>query len=203
MLGAEGVTRGMFMHAVDQLPGRMAILRERYGATLDDLPDVAPDSFYPDEIPALSIEKFPAVAFVNPGTTGELGNRQTDVDAGYEEYSYKYRVQVYVWAMADTGPATSLAVKRTALAVREMYLADKILPVGPDHSAEIDPRSIVESYSALEQPADSQYIGAAFVQFDVVTHERLDAPAEFGGGPYTLEIADPVATTSHHPYFDE
>ncbi|QDK01895.1 hypothetical protein SEA_VIBAKI_14 [Arthrobacter phage Vibaki] len=195
MLGAEGVTRGMFMHAVEQLPGRMALLRARYGATTSDLPDFA--SFFADEIATLSIEKFPAIAFVNPGTTGELGNRQTDVDTDFEEYSYRYRVQVYVYAMADTGPATSLAVKRCALAVREAYLADKILPVGPDNSAEIDPRSIVESYSELDQK-DAQYIAAAFVQFEVVTHERLDHANPFDG-PAEIQIEPAV----QHPYFDE
>jgi len=199
MLGAEGVTRGMFMHAVDQLPGRMAILRERYGAPADDLRDFA--SFFPDEISSLSIEKFPAIAFVTPGTTGELGNRQTDVDAMFEEYSYRYKVQVYVWTIGDTDTATSLAVKRYALAVREAYLADKILPVGPNDSAEIDPRSIVESYSALDQNADSQYIAAAYVQFEVVTHERLDAINPFTG-PAEIEIGAAVFP-SQHPYFDE
>ncbi len=196
MLGAEGVTRGMFMHAVGMMPARMGVLRERYGAALADLPDVA--NFFPDEITNLSIEQFPAVAFVNPGTTGELGNRVTDVDAMFEEYSYRYKVQVYVWAAADTGPATSLAVKRYALAVRETFLADKILPVGPDQSAEIDPRSIVESYSELDT-RDSQYIGAAYVQFDVVTHERLDAVNPFEG-PAEILVEDP---TLQHPYYTQ
>jgi len=199
MLGAEGVTRGMFMHAVEQLPGRMQLLRERYGATADDLPDFA--SFFPDEIATLSIEKFPAVAFINPGTTGELGNRQTDVESTFEEYSYRYRVQVYVYATADTGPATSLAVKRYALAVREAYLADKILPVGPNNSAEIDPKSIVESYSELDQK-DNEYIAAAYVQFDVVTHERLDYVNTFTD-PAEILLEDPTAVPAQHPYFDE
>ncbi|WNN95965.1 hypothetical protein SEA_HIRKO_13 [Arthrobacter phage Hirko] len=199
MLGAEGVTRGMFMHAVEQLPGRMALLRERYGATVDELRDFA--SFFPDEISTLSIEKFPAIAFVNPGTTGELGNRQTDVDGTFEEYSYRYRVQVYVYAADDTGPATSLAVKRCALAVREAFLADKILPVGPNNSAEIDPKSIVESYSELGEN-DNQYIAAAYVQFEVVTHERLDYVNPFAG-PAEILVDDPTALPAQHPYFAE
>jgi hypothetical protein len=201
MLGPEGVTRGMFMHALEQLPGRMAMLRARYGATLADLPDVATDSFFADEISTLSIEKFPAVAFVTPGTTGELGNRQTDVDSTFEEYSYRYRVQVYVYAAGDTGPETSLAVKRLALAVRETYLTDKILPVGEEDSAEIDPRSIVESYSALDQN-DSQYIAGAFVQFDVVTHERLDYAGTFED-PAQIAFDGPAVMPAQHPYFDE
>lgn len=198
MLGPEGVTRGMFLHAVANLPARLGILRARYGASTDDLRDVAAGSFFPDEIGSLSIEKFPAVAFVTPGTTGEFGNRQTDVDASFEEYSYRYRVQVYVYAAADTGPATSLAVKRYALAVREMFLADKILPVPGDDDAEIDPKSLIESYSELDQ-SGKQYIGAAYVQFDVVTHERLAAANPFGAEPAEID----VTTTSQHPYYTE
>lgn len=197
MLGAEGVTRGMFLHAVESLPARMGILRERYAADTADLPDFA--SYFPDEISTLSIEKFPAVAFVTPGTTGELGNRQTDLDAAFEEYSYRYRVQVYVYAAADTGPATSLAVKRCALAVREAFLANKILPVGDTDAAEIDPRSIIESYSELDQ-TDNQYIAAAYVQFEVVTYERLGSLNPFGDEPAEIVVPDPDL---QHPYYTD
>jgi hypothetical protein len=198
MLGPEGVTRGLFLHAVANLPGRMGILRARYGASTADLPDFA--NYYPDEIGTLSIEKFPALAVVVSGTTGELGNRQTDVDATYEEYSYRYKVQLYAYAMGATGPETSQKIKRYTLAVREAFLADKILPVGDTDAATVDPRSLVESYSELDMSKD-QYIAASYVQFEVVTHERLDAINPFGTDPAAVELG--AGLLPQHPYFDE
>jgi hypothetical protein len=199
MLGPEGVTRGVFMHAAAALPGRLAQLRERYAATVGDLPDFA--SIYPDEISTKSIERFPALAVVIPNTTGQLGNRQTDVDATGEEYSYRYNIQLYSYAVADNEAETSKAIKRYTLAVREAFLADKILPVDAPHSATVDPRTLIESYSELDK-RDSMFIAASMVQFEVVTHEWLAAPGSFDNTPATIELGTDIAP-ARHPYFDE
>jgi hypothetical protein len=198
MLGPEGVTRGLFLHADANLPGRLAILRARYGTDAAGLPDFA--TIYPDEIIARSIEQFPALSIVIPNTTGQLGNRTTDVDAAFEEYSYRYTVQLYAYVIGDTPAAASLAIKRYTLAVRELFLADKILPVSDGNDATIDPKTLVESYSELDT-RESQFILASVVQFEVVTHERLDAPAGFTG-PAEILIAAPEPL-SQHPYFAE
>lgn len=199
MLGPEGVTRGAYLHAERYLPERLAQLRARYGASAVDLPDLA--RIYPSEVQTLSIERFPALAVVVTNTNGHLGNRQTDVDAGGEEYSYRYIVQLYSYAVADDESATSLAMLRYTLAVREAFLADKILPVAEPHSATIDPKTLLESYSELDM-RDSKFIAASMVQFEVVTHEWLGAPISFDGQPATIELgAD--AVPSQHPYFME
>lgn len=198
MLGPEGVTRGVYLHAEANLPGRIGQLRERYEATAADLPDL--ERIYPNEVQTLSIERFPALAIVVANTTGQLGNRSTDIDASGEEYSYRYNVQLYSYAVADDEAATSLAILRYTLAVREAFLTDKILPVGQPHHAVIDPKTLIESYSELDR-RDSKFIAASMVQFEVVTHEWLGAPGSFGE-PAVIEIGA-EATTARHPYFDE
>jgi hypothetical protein len=197
MLGPEGVTRGVTVQAKALLPARLAEFRERYGATTDTLPDFR--AVYSDGVNALSIEKYPALVVVIPDTTGKIDNRQTDIDAAYEEYSYRYNVRLFAYVMGDSEGATSLAVKRYTLAVREAFLSGKILPVPDTDAAVIDPATVKESYSELS-PKDTKYIAASFVQFEVVTHERLYFENPFGTEPATIEVG---AGLDQHPYFAE
>jgi hypothetical protein len=198
MLGPEGITRGLYTHAAESMPARLTELRTRYGASTKALPNFA--AIYPDEIITKSIEKFPALSIVIPNTTGMLGNRQTDVDADFEEYSYRYTVQLYAYVLGDTPAAASLAIKRYTLAVREAFLTNKILPVPGEDDATVDPRTLVESYSELDT-RQSQFILASVVQFEVVSHERLYAVHPFEG-PAEIEVGA-AAYPSNHPYFDE
>jgi hypothetical protein len=195
MLGPEGVTRAVSEHAKTILPGRLAEFRARY--TDPGLRDFA--AVYSDEVNALSIEKFPALAVVIPRTTGKIGNRQTDIDATFEEYSYRYETRLYAYAVGDSAGATSLAIKRYTLAVREAFLAGKILPTPDTDEAVIDPVSLVESYSELDK-TESQFIAASYVQFDVVTTERLFFPDRFGGAPAEIGVG---VGLEQHPYYTE
>lgn len=197
MLGPEGVTRGVTEQAKLTLPARLVKLRERYGVTAGQLPDFA--TVYSDGVNALSIEKFPSLVVVIPGTTGKVDNRQTDIDAGFEEYSYRYTVRLFSYVMGDSEGATSLAVKRYTLAVREAFLSAKILPVDGGDYAVVDPATIVESYSEMDRRA-SKFIAASYVQFEVVTAERLAFDSPFGEDPATIEVG---AGLEQHPYFNE
>jgi hypothetical protein len=197
MLGPEGVTRGVTQHAKTILPTRLAEFRERYNATAAVLPDFV--AVHADGVNALSIEKYPALVVVIPETTGKIDNRTTDVDAGYEEYSYRYTVRLFAYVTGESEGATSLAVKRYTLAVREAFLNAKILPVDDDNDAVIDPATIKESYSELS-PKDTKYIAASYVQFEVVTHERLRFENPFGTTPAEISIG---AGLDQHPYYTE
>lgn len=197
MLGPEGVTRGVTEQAKLTLPGKLSEFRTRYETTAATLPDF--QTVYSDGVNALSIEKFPSLVVVIPSTTGKIDNRQTDIDSTFEEYSYRYTVRLFAYVLGDSEGATSLAVKRYTLAVREAFLAAKILPVDGDDYAVIDPQTVVESYSELA-PKDNRYIAASYVQFEVVTTERLAFPARFGTEPAELIIAPAL---EEHPYFTE
>lgn len=198
MLGPEGVTRGVTRQAKLALPARLAEFRERYGASLADLPDFT--TVYSDGVNAISIEKYPALVVVIPSTTGKIDNRATDIDGGFEEYSYRYSVRLFSYAMGDSEGATSLAIKRYTLAVREAFLNAKILPVEEGNTAQVDPMTIVESYSELA-PKDSKYLAASYVQFEVVTAERLAFAPRFNGEPATITVG--AGQLARHPIFDE
>jgi hypothetical protein len=197
MLGPEGVTRGVTRQAKLTLPARLAEFRERYETSVADLPDF--HTVYSDGVNALSIEKFPALVVVIPSTTGKIDNRTTDIDAGFEEYSYRYTVRLFAYVMGDSEGATSLAIKRYTLAVREAFLNAKILPVDDDNSAQVDPMTVVESYSELA-PKDTKYLAASYVQFEVVTAERLHFEQRFGDTPAVIEVG---AGLEQHPHFAE
>jgi hypothetical protein len=197
MLGPEGVTRAVYLNADTHLAPRVAELRERYAATAAELPGFV--EIHPDEINTRSIEKFPCLAIVIPATTGKQYNRQTDVDAFYEEYSYRYTVQLYAYATGSSTASTSKAIKRYTLAVREAFLANKILPTPETDSAVVDPSTLVESYSELDK-RDNKYIAASIVQFEIVTHERLYFDNPFGTEPAEITVG---AGLAQHPYFTE
>lgn len=170
MLGSEGVVRGLHANLEVNVPRRMAGLRERFDADLATLPDIR--RIYADEVEALSIEKFPALVITVPDTDGKLTNRQTDLDSTFEEYSYRYNIRLFAYVIGADSMATSRLIKRTTLGVREALLTKKILPVGDDDRAEIDPQTIKESYSEVEK-GQRGYLAASYVEFQVVTHEVL------------------------------
>lgn len=175
MLGAEGISRALFRRVRDVLPGRLALMRAATGATLHQLPD--PAQLEPDEVDVASIEKFPLVFCYVPDTTGKLDSRQTDMTADYDEYSYRYNVQIYAYVVGDDYRATSLQMKRYVLALRETMLVDKGIHPEDDggNYAEIDPATMRESYSTVGQAASKKLIAGAFLDFQIVSHERLDS----------------------------
>ena len=197
MLGPEGVTRGVTVQAKTVLPAQLATLRTRYETTTEQLPDFV--TVYSDGVNAVSIEKFPALVVVIPSTTGKIDNRATDIDAGYEEYSYRYTVRLFSYVMADSEGAASLLIKRYTLAVREAFLLNKILPVDAANRAVVDPMTITESYSELA-PKDTKYLAASYVQFEVVTNETLPFEQRFDNEAAEISVG---AGLEQHPYFVE
>lgn len=200
MLGAEGVTRGLHAHLTVSVPARLADLRTRLLATPADLPDLR--KIYPDEVDILSIEKFPALVITTPDTDGKLTNRQTDLGATFEEYSYRYNIRLFVYVIAAESMATSRLIKRMTLGVREALLTTKILPVDDHDRAEIDPQTIKESYSEVES-GKRGFIAASFIEFQVVSHEVLDA-LNVPDGLVEIDAAIiPTPTDARHPIYDE
>lgn len=199
MFGTEGITRGLFRRLRDDMPDRLALMRERYGASLAALPD--PASLHPDEIDVLSIEKFPALMVYLPNTSGRLDNRQTDQDAGFDEYSMRYNAQIYIYVSAADHASTSLLIKRYTLAVRECLLTKKLLipDTGDGDTAAIDPRTIREDYSSISMSPSKKLIAASFVELQVVAHERLEAP-DFDPSVPVLIFPDVGVTPPREPH---
>ncbi|AYD81510.1 hypothetical protein HYP71_gp016 [Arthrobacter phage KBurrousTX] len=176
MLGSEGVSRALVYRLMERFPSKLLELRNRLQVDGYELPDVQPEHFYPTEVNILAITTFPCISVVSYETTGRVGNRQFESDALYDEYSYRYRMRVFVWGMGDGEVETDLLRKRLALAAREVLLSGLILHDSNGQYAELDPQTLKESYSDVGERAAAQYLGGAYLEFEVATQETLAAP---------------------------
>lgn len=181
MLGPEGIARGVVAGLYARMPYTMQAMRERLGLSLYELPDMT--AIYPTEIVIAAVNNFPVASVVEFDTSGRLGNRVMDGDGVFDEYSYKYRMRVFLWCMSDDHVATDLQRKRLALAAREALLLDKIVcPETAAGSAQLDPQTLKESFSDIGERDANQLIGGVYLEFEVTSQERLGAwpvpPAE-------------------------
>lgn len=190
MLGPEGVARALVNQLYIRMPGKLAELRARLGVDAYELPDMK--TLAPTEIDLRAVNDYPALSVVEYDTTGRLGNQQIDMDAGYEEYIYRYRMRVYVWVMADGKTEVDLQRKRLVLAVREILLQEKVIHSddAAGQYAQIDLNTLKESFSDVGSLTESQLLGGAYIEVEVPTQERLawlnpgafDAPATISPG---------------------
>ncbi|UGL61898.1 hypothetical protein SEA_EASTWEST_14 [Arthrobacter phage EastWest] len=178
MIGSEGVTRAIVRRLRADLPARLAELRTRYQADVDQLPAVK--LIEPDEFDVLSVDQYPAIFVVPVDTTGRLDNRQLEATGAFDEYSFTYNMQVYIYARGDDFKSTSLQTKRYTLAVREVLLAHKTLLDGVENLA-VEPRSLREAYSKLASvPDSSKFIGGAYIDVQIVSEERVSSLTQTG-----------------------
>lgn len=184
MLGTEGVSRALVYRLLERFPSKMSEIRNRLALEPGELPDIA--EIYPHEIPLVAVNAYPCIAVVTYETTGRLGNRQMESDGDFDEYSYRYRMRVFVWGMADNHVETDLLRKRITLAAREVLLNDKIFYDQGGQYAELDPQTLKESYSDIGDFTDSQFLGGAYLEFEVSTQETLKA--------YQGRVSDDPAT---------
>lgn len=175
MLGPEGIARALVGRMHQRLPDKLAELRARLGVTEYELPDVLADNIHPTEVDVLAIGQYPCIAVVEYDTSGRLGNQQTDMDAGYEEYQYRYRMRLFAFGMADGYVETDLLRKRLILAIREILLQDKIMhdDVTGGQYAEVDLNTIRESFSDVGAVTESQLLGGGYIELEIVSQERL------------------------------
>ena len=174
MLGPEGIARGVVAGLAARMPPMMQQMRDKLDLSLYELPDL--QAIYPTEIVINAVNNFPVASVVEFDTSGRVGNRQTDMDAIYDEYSYRYRMRVFLWCMSDGTVETDLQRKRLALAARQALLVDKIVcPEVNGDSAILDANTLKESFSDIGEKEAGQLIGGVYLEFEVVSQERLDA----------------------------
>jgi hypothetical protein len=175
MLGPEGVARALVGRLHERLPDKLAEIRARLGVTAYELPDVLADNIHPTEADVLAIGQYPCIAVVEYDTSGRLGNQQTDLDAGHEEYQYKYRMRIYAFGMADGYVETDLLRKRLILAIREILLQDKVVhnDVAGGQYAEVDSNTLRESFSDVGSVEESQLLAGGYIEVEIASQERL------------------------------
>ncbi|AIZ01701.1 putative structural protein [Arthrobacter phage vB_ArtM-ArV1] len=184
MLGAEGVARALVYRIQARFPAKLAEIRTRLAVDAAELPEL--NAIYPHEINLRAVNAYPCMSVVEYETTGRIGNRQMDSDGDYDEYSYRYRMRVFIWGMGTDHVGTDLLRKRLTLAAREVLLNDKIFYDQGGQYAELDPATLKESFSDVGDVADNQFLGGAYLEFEVVTQETLKA--------YQGRVSDDPAT---------
>ncbi|ALY09342.1 hypothetical protein FDH48_gp12 [Arthrobacter phage Jawnski] len=175
------------------MPDKLAELRTRYGASVAKLPNfVAIES---DELDIMSLEEFPAMFVVPVNTSGRQDNRQTEATGTYDEYSFTYNLQIYVYARGDDYKSTSLRVKRYTLAAREVLLQQKVLLHEGGDSLTVEPRTISENYSAMgRSPEGNKFIAGAYIDVQIVGEERLQSVLE----DVEAEVETDVVVVPHY-----
>jgi hypothetical protein len=193
MIGVEGAAALAALRLSESLPAKLAELRTRYGATVDELPD--PALVLPREAIDLRIEDYPAVMVIPQEM---LGLVRSDVAEGGESFIARYNLRIYLWARGDHAQATDLARKRLTLAAREVLLTRGFL--SPD--ATTDPTSLAESYSDIGVDRDNAAtIAAAYITVDVLIEEDLRPGPGDPDAP--IGVAASVTATIHPALMEE
>jgi len=180
MLGADGVANLVIGRLRDRMPGRVALIRDRYGIDVNALPDI--ELFKAYEPTSMSVEKWPAVYVEIDDTAGKTGAQRESMQGAYDVYSFRYRVRVYVMARTLTGHLEGNEVepmiRRYIAAAQEAVIPGLILVADDVHGqhATTDPNTLKQVYGAPQFGQDvAEIIGSARLEFEVKTTEEIEA----------------------------
>lgn len=183
MLGHEGVVRALTIRLRERLPQMVAQLRAEVGADLFDLPNIPPEQIHPSEVDAVGKGLFPVFMVTQDGTGLQQSTRQVDVFADHDEYQFRYRCRVMLWATGDSPEETELQRKRLLLALRQTVLADRILYDNDGESAVVDHGYMREQFSVLAKDGMGKLLAGAYLEIEVVANEILQHNT---GGPLAV-----------------
>jgi hypothetical protein len=185
MLGPEGVADAVVNRLRTQFPAKLAQFRNRYNATVMELPDMR--DIFDVEQDLRSIDMFPCIFVIETETDGKVSNQQIDMDSFGDEYFFRYRMRAFIWMVGEDTAYVARAIRRYILAVREILLANKILHDSEGQQALVDPETIRESVGDMAVDDAGLRLGMAFVEFEVMTQEAITTYPE---RPFSHE--DPV-----------
>jgi hypothetical protein len=177
MIGSEGVARHVMLTIQNNMPAKLAELRQRLSVSSDELPEVM--RYYAHDIDELEVGGFPAVLVTETESTGNLGVREVVFGEQADEYTFEYIMRIYLWAMGDSAGGTALLAKRLVGAVEEILLQNKLIYSGHDGDefAKLDPKHVKHSYSDAAVDGAKHVLSAAYVEVHIATRELLGAPA--------------------------
>lgn len=174
MWGPEGLTRAVAANLSKHLPGRIALQRERWKATPQQIPDV--QKIYPTPRDFVDIGGYPCIMLEVQNTEGRRDNRQIEIGAEYDEYTLLYKIRALVWTMETSKERAELLAQRLILCTREALLIDQAFgDDDSDEGGELDSRLLRESY-ADAVGSDGQFLSGGWVEVGIRAHERLDSP---------------------------
>lgn len=171
MLGPEGVADAIVNRLRAQYPIKLAELRTRYNATIQELPGIR--DVFDVEQDLRSIDMFPCVFLIETETDGRVSNQQIDMDGVEDEYFFRYRMRAFIWSIGEDTAYVARAIRRYILATREILLANKILHDRPGQHAAVDPNTVKESIGDMAVDEAGLRLGMAYVEFEVMTQEAI------------------------------
>lgn len=195
MLGHEGIVRALTMKLREQLP----VATERLLASLpagSHIPRVAPEDIHPTEVDVIGMGRFPVLMVIQEGTGIQQSTRQVDVFSDRDEYAFRYRCRILLWATGTSVENTELMRKRLMLALRIALLSDRQVfkDEATGEHAYIDHGYLREQFSELAQDNMGKLLGGGYIEVEVVAHEVLDlggtgARASFQVSPEAVQEA--------------
>lgn len=175
MLGHEGVIRALTMKLREQVPAAV----ERLSKSLPngaELPRIEPQDIHPTEVDVIGKGRFPTLMVVQEGTGIQQSTRQVDVFGDRDEYAFRYRCRILLWATGTGVENTELMRKRLMLALRIALLSDRVIhndETTGEH-AYVDHGYMREQFSELAQDNMGKLLGGGYIEVEVVSHEVLD-----------------------------
>lgn len=175
MLGHEGVVRALTIKLRQQVPAAVERLSKGLPAGAE-LPRIDPQDIHATEVDVIGKGRFPTLMVVQEGTGIQQSTRQVDVFSDHDEYAFRYRCRILLWATGTGVENTELMRKRLMLALRIALLSDRMIhhdETTGEH-AYVDHGYLREQFSELAQDSMGKLLGGGYIEVEVVSHEVLD-----------------------------
>lgn len=175
MIGVRGVRRLVVASLTDRVAPKVEELRTREGLPAKSFPK--PARVIPHEPGKLGLDRLPVLAVLPVTTDTERGPVRTLTDGLGDTYTYRYRLWIYGFVTSTDTIAADTQRDLLALATREVLLQHRALT----DAVVIDPNTIVESYSEIDQAENRALIAGFRFTVEYIAQEHLAAPQTPGG----------------------
>lgn len=185
MLGSLGIATALQARLQADGPTVLADIRTRHGWSAAQVPD--PTRVLEYEPAQAPTGQWPFWYVAIPLTAGKAASAMTEIELDRDSYRYRYRPRIFAW-VRTTEYATATLLRAHLLAIQETLLLKRVL-VDPDdpatgptvgQHAEIDPNTITLVEGQPDAAPATRTIQAGYLELEVWTMERLQAPAGNG-----------------------
>lgn len=184
MLGHEGVVRALTMKLRERVPPMVEQLRSELQVDARAVPMVQPQDIHGSEVDVIGKGRFPVLMVTQEGTGIQQSTRQVDVFADRDEYEFRYRCRIILWATGESYEHTELMRKRLMLGLRMALLSDRIIyNDGNGEYASIDQGYLREQFSELAQDNMGKLLAGGYIEVEIVANEVLTLST---GGPRAI-----------------
>ena len=168
--GVGAVKRKVSAFLEAQLPNYLAGLRQTWGVTTAEIPDIVEFNHNPPR----ALDVWPMVAVSATGMPG-LGRTEYVPDptsGGITEvhYSTRYDLRVFVW-VREEGWDRVIDVRDDLTAAVRTLLVDRPTFGDPAEVILLDESTVVEEYSDVQQVKGERFVAGSIIGFEADVHE--------------------------------